>query len=434
MKTLKHDTHIIPKAGQSALICDKLHSGGFAGMVKRPGRFERLKKNRILFAFAMILMSASILSFAFPVYASVEAALIKGPAGLNLSALYEGRFNIVDPGDSTGRHAIFNILWLDMNKIDTGGVNIFARAKALGFEGDSYVKQHSGINELDALTVNEAYINTTSKNYDFNFGMFHQRVNAGRSDPLFDLKEVTYGFDLMNPIRDKKAKGNFYYRKNLKEKYGAFVNYQFNVDYASSLKSYGADYAGFSITRAFNDMRDYLIIDYAGAESREIVFSGGYRNNKFNFLSPFVQVRAGAAVKIDRSFAGCKITRLTAELLSNSTSDGYYLLKRNAADLISGNVIFFYQKYVGALKIESLLNDRFDTSLSLESYFAIKPQFGREDGLTEDIGKVRTYKMAARSHYGKATVETAILNTSNDDGSYLLTEKLNLRLRVLYPF
>jgi hypothetical protein len=181
-------------------------------------------------------------------------------------------------------------------------------------------------------------------------------------------------------------------------------------------------------------MRDYLIIDYAGSESREVGFRAGYRNNKFNFLSPFVQFRSGAAVKIGRSIAGCKITRLTAELLSNSTSDGYYLLKRNAADLISGNVIFFYQKYVGALKIESLLNDRFNTSLSLESYFAIKPQFGREDGLTEDIGKLRTYKMAARSHFGKATVETAILNTSNDDGSYLLTEKLNLRLRVLYPF
>ncbi|OGM01047.1 MAG: hypothetical protein A2008_07675 [Candidatus Wallbacteria bacterium GWC2_49_35] len=403
-------------------------------MAKRRGRYGRPLKNRVFLAFTLILFLTAGFFFTGAAYASQEASLIKGPAGLNLSAIYEGRFNIVDPGDSTGRHAIFNIVWLDVNKIDTGGVNIFARAKALGFEGDSYVKQHSGINELEALTVNEAYINRSSKNYDFNFGMFHDRVNAARPEPLFDIKDVTYGFDLMNPIRDKKAKGNFYYRKNLKEKYGAFVNYQFNVDYASSLKSYGADYAGFSIRRAFNDMRDYLIIDYAGAESREVSFRAGYRNNKFNFLSPFVQFRSGAAVKIGRSIAGCKITRLTAELLSNSTSDGYYLLKRNAADLISGNVIFFYQKYVGALKIESLLNDRFNTSLSLESYFAIKPQFGREDGLTEDIGKLRTYKMAARSHYGKATVETAILSTSNDDGSYLLTEKLNLRLRVLYPF
>ncbi|HOD42160.1 MAG TPA: hypothetical protein PKL57_16490, partial [Candidatus Wallbacteria bacterium] len=99
--------------------------------------------------------------------ASGEIILAPLNSGFKLSAAYEGRFNIIDPGDSTGRHAIFNILWLDLKKIETGEINIFAKARALGFEGDSSVKSHNAMNDLEALTFNEAYINKASEKYEF---------------------------------------------------------------------------------------------------------------------------------------------------------------------------------------------------------------------------------------------------------------------------
>lgn len=408
--------------------------------VKRPAALKRaaVRCANGLLKIASVIATALIVHLCaavFPAFAADEARPFKFPSLTKFGAVYEGRFNIIDPGDSTGRHAIFNILWLDLEKLDTSGVSVFARAKAVGFEGDSFVKQHSGINELDALTVNEAYIKRCSKKYEFDFGMFHRQKDNPGTPPLFDLSELSYGFDPMNPVAEKKAKGNLYYGRDISCGACAFINYRFDVDYSSSLKSYGLKYGGITVERSFNDMRDYLVADYAGVESREVNFTASYRNNRFRYLSPFSQYRAGAVFRPARNASSkLKFTSVTAELLFNSTPDGYYMLKRNAADLISASVLFFYQKYAGALKIESSLADRFRTKLSLESYFAIKPQFGTADGLTEDIGRVRTYKLSAVSHYSKAAVETAVLKTTGGDGSYLLEEKLNFRLRVLYPF
>ncbi len=367
-------------------------------------------------------------------YASQETLLNYGAAALNINSRYEGRFNIIDPGDSTGRHAIFNILWIDIDKKDTSGVDIAMKAKVYSFEGDSYLKRHNGINELEALTLNEAYIKRSGANYDFNFGMFHDRRDKSGHDKLFDLKDIVYGFDIMNPVFDKKAKGGLYYSRTVTKKAAAFLNYQFSADYSNSLKTYGFNYGDLYAAGAFNSRRDFIIVDYNQSSAKTVNYKAGYRRSGFNYLSPFVACRAGADINLNKIAAGCKLNKISLELLSNSTANGYFLLKRNAADLIDGNVIFFYQKYIGAFKIESQLNDRFKTALSAESYFAITPQFTRADGLSEEIGRIRTYKISALSHYKKAAVETVLLKTDNDDGSYLLTEKFNFRLRVLYPF
>lgn len=400
-------------------------------------KFLRILKRKYLILFILHLtlcVVTAILTSVSRLEASGEINLAPVNSGMNLSSAYEGRFNIIDPGDSTGRHAIFNILWLELKKNETGEINVFAKAKALGFEGDSLVKQHNAMNELEALTFNEAYINKSSAEYEFDFGMFHKKFgNESRYD-LFDLGDLTYGFDAMNRIDEKKAKGNVFYKKNIKKGVRAFCNYQFNVDYSSSLKTVGFDYKNFTFFKAFDSLRDYFVADYKSREVKKAVYSASYRNNKFNYLAPFTQYKLGACLNLNSSLMNQKITRLSLELLSNGTSNGYFHLKRNAADLMAANVIFFYQKYVGAFKIESKLSDRFKTSLSLESYFSIKPAFGFEDGLSSEPGRVKIYKMAAESHYKKTTVETAILKTSGNDGSYLLNEKLNFRIRVLYPF
>ncbi|HOD42161.1 MAG TPA: hypothetical protein PKL57_16495, partial [Candidatus Wallbacteria bacterium] len=251
---------------------------------------------------------------------------------------------------------------------------------------------------------------------------------------LFDLSDLTYGFDVMNRIEDKKARGSVFYKKNIRKGIRAFFNYQFNVDYSSSLKTAGFNYKKLTFFKAFDSFRDYFVADYRSDETRKVNYSASYRNNKFNYLGPFDQYKLGADLNLNASIMKRKITRLSLEFLSNSTSNGYFHLKRNAADLMAANVIFFYQKHIGALKIESELNDRFKTSLTLESYFSITPGFGVEDGLAAGPGRVKMYKMAALSHYKNTTVETAILKTSGNDGSYLLKENLNFRVRVLYPF
>jgi len=361
--------------------------------------------------------------------ASGEIILAPLNSGFKLSAAYEGRFNIIDPGDSTGRHAIFNILWLDLKKIETGEINIFAKARALGFEGDSSVKSHNAMNDLEALTFNEAYINKASEKYEFD-----KKFVMDNRGELFDLSDLTYGFDVMNRIEDKKARGSVFYKKNIRKGIRAFFNYQFNVDYSSSLKTAGFNYKKLTFFKAFDSFRDYFVADYRSDETRKVNYSASYRNNKFNYLGPFDQYKLGADLNLNASIMKRKITRLSLEFLSNSTSNGYFHLKRNAADLMAANVIFFYQKHIGALKIESELNDRFKTSLTLESYFSITPGFGVEDGLAAGPGRVKMYKMAALSHYKNTTVETAILKTSGNDGSYLLKENLNFRVRVLYPF
>ncbi|OQA79865.1 MAG: hypothetical protein BWY32_01406 [bacterium ADurb.Bin243] len=389
---------------------------------------DRLILNLILCAALSILMSVSRLE------ASGEIILAPLNSGFKLSAAYEGRFNIIDPGDSTGRHAIFNILWLDLKKIETGEINIFAKARALGFEGDSSVKSHNAMNDLEALTFNEAYINKASEKYEFDFGMFHKKFVMDNRGELFDLSDLTYGFDVMNRIEDKKARGSVFYKKNIRKGIRAFFNYQFNVDYSSSLKTAGFNYKKLTFFKAFDSFRDYFVADYRSDETRKVNYSASYRNNKFNYLGPFDQYKLGADLNLNASIMKRKITRLSLEFLSNSTSNGYFHLKRNAADLMAANVIFFYQKHIGALKIESELNDRFKTSLTLESYFSITPGFGVEDGLAAGPGRVKMYKMAALSHYKNTTVETAILKTSGNDGSYLLKENLNFRVRVLYPF
>lgn len=386
------------------------------------------------FILCVIIIAALLLPCGAHVYASQETLLYTGAGALNINSRYEGRFNIIDPGDSTGRHAIFNILWIDIDKKDTSGVDIALKAKLFSFEGDSYLKRHNGINELEALTLNEAYIKKSGARYDFNFGMFHDRSDKSGYDKLFDLRNIVYGFDIMNPVFDKKARGNLYYSRNINQKVSSFLNYQFSADYSNSLKTYGFNYGDLYAARAFNSRRDFIILDYNQSNAKTVNFKAGYRRNGFNYLSPFVAYRAGADINLNKKAAGCNLNKVSLELLSNSTANGYFHLKRNAADLIDGNVIFFYQKYIGAFKIESQLNDRFKTALCVESYFAITPQFTRADGLNEEIGRIRTYKISALSHYKKAAVETVLLKTDNDDGSYLLTEKLNFRLRVLYPF
>jgi hypothetical protein len=391
-----------------------------------------------LFILSLIICAALLSPCGARLYASQEALLPSGPGALDINSRYEGRFNIIDPGDSTGRHAIFNILWIDIDKKDTSDIDIAIRAKVFSFEGDSYLKRHNGINELEALTLNEAYIKKSGARYDFNFGMFHERGDKSGDksgdNKLFDLKDIVYGFDIMNPVFDKKAKGNLYYSRKVNQKLSSFLNYGFSADYSNSLKTYGFKYGDLYVAKAFNSRRDFIIADYNQSKGGTVNYKAGYRRNGFNYLSPFVQYRAGADINLNKEAAGCKLGKLSLELLSNSTSNGYFHLKRNAADLIDGNVIFFYQKYVGALKIELLLNDRFKTALCAESYFAIAPLFTRADGLSEDIGRIRTYKLSALSHYKKAAVEAVLLKTDNNDGSYLLTEKLNFRLRVLYPF
>ncbi len=386
------------------------------------------------FTFCAFIFGALLLPCGACLYASQETLLHSDAGALNINSRYEGRFNIIDPGDSTGRHAIFNILWIDIDRKDTSDVDIALKAKAYSFEGDSYLKSHNGINELEALTLNEAYIKKSGARYDFNFGMFHDRSDKSGYDKLFDLKDIVYGFDIMNPVFDKKARGNLYYSRNINKKASAFLNYQFSADYSNSLKTYGFNYGDLYIASAFNSRRDFIIVDYNQSKAKTLNYKAGYRRNGFNYLSPFIQYRAGADINLNKKVAGCKLNKLSLELLSNSTENGYFHLKRNAADLIDGNIIFFYQKHIGAFRIESLLNDRFKTLLSVESYFAITPQFTRANGLSEEIGRIRTYKISALSHYKKAAVETVLLKTDNDDGSYLLTEKLNLRLRVLYPF
>lgn len=356
------------------------------------------------------------------------------PGLLDITSRYEGRFNIIDPGDSTGRHAIFNILWVDIDKKDTSDIDIAVRAKVYSFEGDSYTKRHNGINELEALTLNEAYIKKSGARHDFIFGMFHESGDNGGGNKLFDLKDIVYGFDIMNPVSDKKARGNLYYSKKLNRKLSPFINYQFSADYSNSLKTCGFKYGDLYAAGAFNSRRDFIIVDYNRSRGKSVNYKAGYRRNGFNYLSPFIQYRAGADINLNKKARGCKFSKFSLEIISNNTSNGYFHLKRNAADLIDGNVIFFYQKYAGAMRIESLLNDRFKTSLCAESYFAISPLFTRADGLSEDIGQMRAYKLSALSHFKKADVEAVLLKTDNNDGSYLLSEKFNFRLRFLYPF
>ncbi len=354
----------------------------------------------------------------------------------DIKTLYEGRFNIVDPGDSSGRHGIFNILWIDASKKDTDGVEIVLKAKAFGFEGDSSIKRYNGIDELEAVILNEAYLNKTGPCYDLKFGSFHNRIFSGGYKPLFDLTDPVYSFDIMNDKTDKKAKGGLYYSRAVDKSTAAFVNYQFNVDYANSLKTFGINYGDFCVMRTFDLRKDYFIIDYDGHEKGAVNYKASYRKNMFNYLSPVTQFRAGGDFKIKTKFGRSRfeIDGLGLEFLANNTSNGYYHLKRNAVDLISGNVNFFYQKYIAALKLDSKFYDRFNSSLKLEGYFSLKPQFGLKDGLNEDINSMSVYKISSLSHYKKTAVEAAVSKIVNNDGSFLLNEKFNFRLRVLYPF
>lgn len=388
---------------------------------------------------------------------------------IKLNFNYEGRFSLVDIGDSAGRHGIYNILWTDFNTSD-GGNNIFLRLKTQNFEGDSYIKQFNGMNEQNTTIFTDAYLQRAEKNFKIKFGLFHI-APAGPNERAVELRDFTYGFDPMNEPYAKKGQGNFEFSRFINnisnDSVEVFANYKFDVDYSNSLKILGAKYKGMTFLNAFNDQKTISYADLCREIASGVALTLTGRVNKFKYLDAINQYSGGINVKIAKLLkyqsvheslpvSNIALNKKAAtnevglinhklnflrhepeigiEILENRTTNNYYLLKRNIVDILDASVIFPYQKNIIAAKFNFLFKDPTNSAFELKYYDSLTPQYKKSDGLEADIAKMKVINAKVNSFYRKLNFETSFMKVLNNDGSNMINEKSNFRIKVLYPF
>ncbi|HNY11391.1 MAG TPA: hypothetical protein PKK26_07380, partial [Candidatus Wallbacteria bacterium] len=366
------------------------------------------------------------------------AAAYKINENVNADLTYEGRFSLIDIGDGAGRQGISNTLWVDLSKLDTSAA-IVMRGRVQNFEGDSYTKQYNAMSETGQFNLNEAYIQKINPASAIKFGLFHFEPLEPR---FLDLRNFNYGFDPVNRPKDKKGQGNFSYARFFKGGDAEiFTDYQFDVDYSNSMKIYGGKYKQIRLFHAFNDSRNITIADIEKSADDKIKLAFGARSNGFKYLEPIDQMSISAGfdlAKILKGEAGLAAKKrelaYSLEYLANKTSNNYFLLARNLADTSASGILFPYQKSVMAHQLTMKFKNILNTGVTLRHYCALTPLFTKADGLSEDIAQMQIVMAIFSSSYRGLEFETSFLKGYKNDNSNMLTERVNFRTLVRYPF
>lgn len=378
--------------------------------------------------------------FAFSLAFSAAPAVARGGAGSlaasapSITAYYEGRASAADTGDSVTRHGVFNILWFDLLKRSASSAEIFLRGKALNFEGDTFIKQYNSLPEPNGLSLNEAYFEKKAAGGRFKFGLFHFEKCGPR---LFDARDFVNGFDPVNPQALRKGQGNVMCAREFANGATAFFDYMFDVDYPNSLKIAGASFGGLEVLYAANESRKTAYADYEKAVNPKLGAHANYRRTEFSLLSPYHQVSAGLTFRPDALRPpgdGRFRKELSFDIMSNSSDDGYFIVRRNIADIMAAGVLFPYQKAVYAAGL-SLVKDRGRLSEAFVKYYAAaSPLFDAASSGGAEIPAMAAFYPGIRARFEDFSLEASFLRVLKNDGSGAFQGKSQARVSLIYPF
>jgi len=391
-------------------------------------------------AFTIIrVWKAALLLIWLPVFlisASLPALASEGHGNFRLppfDAYYEGRASIVDSGDFAARHGIYNILWVEMLEKSKRSSEIFIRARAQNFEGDSFVKQYNAMPEANGASFTEAYFRKISGVNEFKFGLFHAEPTDSR---LMDVRDFINGLDPLNPVVQKKGQGNMLLARRFKG-VRAYFDYNFDVDYPNSLKILGAKKGGVELFYAFNDARKIAYADYEKAVNEKLSAHANYRRTEFSLLNPIYQASAGLVYRPEKSGwfekGGFK-REFSLDYVSNRTDNGFFLMRRNIADIMAAGVLFPYQKAFYAASVAFKSDRRWISEAFVKYYAAAAPMFGTlETGGTDIAGMAAVYP-GVKAKFDDFSAEMSFLRILRNDGSGTFQGRLQTRISVSYPF